>query len=234
MRTVTLAQLRTDARLYSDQRVADETNAFITAVELNRLINQQLADLYDLLLSARGHDYYATDGTIAVVAGTRAYDLPDDFYQLLAINLEWAADEHEPLDPLNHQQDIWRYNNRDDWQRWTQKAYRLRGEQLDLYPMPRSAVTARVYYVPVCPELADDADTFDGVNGWEKLVALGAAREMLDIEEAGSGARLDERYNEQRDRIQAMADDRDAANEIEIRDAYARPVRQYPPADGTT
>lgn len=232
---VELSQLRADARVYADRRTDDEATDFFTASELNRIINQQLADLYDLLVAARGHEYYATNATIAVVANTAAYALPGDFYQLLALNLEWSANDVEPMSPLNHYQDIWLYQNLDSgWYRGTRKAYRLREGHVDLYPTPSSAVTARVYYVPSFQPLVNDTDTFDGVNGWEKLVTLGAAIEMLEIEEVGAGAHLQKRYDAARDRIEGLAADRDAANPAEVRDVECRRWYRYPPATGST
>lgn len=235
MKTVTLLQLRTDARLYADQRVASETNAFITATELTRLINLQIGELYDMLVAARGHEHYATSGTVSVVAGTAGYNLPSDFYQLQAVNLEWASDDVEPVEPLNHQQDIWLHQNYSySWQRWSRKAYRLRGSQIVFYPTPTSAVTARLYYVPTFTDLSADADTFNGVNGWEKVVALGVAIEMLEIEESGSGARLQAAFDRQLERIEGLAADRDASTELQVRDVSGRRVQRYPTATGTT
>jgi hypothetical protein len=232
---VTLEQLRADARVYADRRTDDEDTDFFTAIELNRILNQQLADFYDLLVAARGHEYYADDATIAVIDGTAAYDLPDDFYQLLALNLEWGENDVEPMNALNNYQDIWLYKNSEGgWYKGTRKAYRLRAEQIDFYPTPTAAVTARVYYVPAFVPLVDDEDTFDGVNGWEKLVTLGAAIEMLEIEEVGSGARLQKLYDATRERIEGLAADRDAATPVEVRDVECRRWYRYPPATGTT
>jgi hypothetical protein len=55
-RTVTLSQLRTDARLFADERASvagDFSNSPINDTELNRLINLRIAEFYDMLVSAR-------------------------------------------------------------------------------------------------------------------------------------------------------------------------------------
>lgn len=232
MTAVSSTTLIADARRYADQR----QSTFFTDSEVRRIINQQIAEYYDLLVSVRGHEYYATSDEITLSAGTTAYSLPADFYQMLSVDLVWASDDREPIPALNHQQDIHRYLNRDDWARYSGKAYRLRGPQIDFYPTPNAAATVEIHYVPL-PTLFEDeggpAD-FDFVNGWEKLVTLGAAIEMLEIEEAGTGSRLHSLYDRQYERIKQMAADRDAANEIEVRDVYVRRWRMYPPADGTT
>ena len=98
--SVTLAQLRTDARLYADQRLPTSGQPFISETELTRLVNGKVRELYDMLVSARGADYYATEATIAIVAGTSRYDLPSDFYELASVTLEWSTQDHELMFPV--------------------------------------------------------------------------------------------------------------------------------------
>ena len=45
MRTITLAEMRTAARQYADQ----ENSQFVSDAELTRIINNSIAELYDLL-----------------------------------------------------------------------------------------------------------------------------------------------------------------------------------------
>ena len=123
MTAVSSTTLIADARRYADQR----QSTFFTDSEVRRIINQQIAEYYDLLVSVRGHEYYATSDEITLSAGTTAYSLPADFYQMLSVDLVWASDDREPIPALNHQQDIHRYLNRDDWARYSGKAYRLNG-----------------------------------------------------------------------------------------------------------
>lgn len=217
-RTVRLDALRSRARVYSDQRTSDEANAFITSTELNTIINDQLAELYDLLLSARGQDYYITSDTLSIVAGTTTYSLPADFYQLKTVTLEWGTHEHELVEPINSVAGRAALNNDDDWTQYGRKGYRLRGTNIEFLPEPSSAVTCRLQYVPTCTVLTNDSDTFDGVNGWDKLVSLGAAMEMLEIEEEGSSSRLQPLYDRTYARIEALAADRDADQPMQIED----------------
>lgn len=223
---VLASQIITDARLYADQRGAGvASNGFLTDTEVLRLVNQQIKELYDLLLSARGHDYYITSGTLAISVGggvsssSSVYALPADFYQLKSVTLEWGADDHELVRPVNS------VAGRVDfaspygiWQREADKGYRLRGPNIEFLPTPTSSVTCRVQYVPAFTDLTLPSGSFDGVNGWEKLVAVGVAMEMLDIEEEGSGERLQRLYNRQLARIRALAADRDADNPTQIED----------------
>lgn len=207
-KTVALSQLRTDARLFADQRHGGAT-PFISDTELNRLINLKLAELYDKLVMARGHEYYADEGTLSIVASTARYNLPATFYEMLSVTLEWGLRDHEPVADLAHVRHASEFRNWSTWSGWSPKAYRIRNAQIEFFPVPSSSVTARIQFVPAFTDLATDGATFDGVNGWDKLVTLGVAVEMRAIEQ-NDHADLDVLYGEQLERIEALAADRDA------------------------
>jgi hypothetical protein len=216
---VTLAQLRLDARLYADQRPGS-SNSFITEPELTRLVNTKVRELYDLLVAARGSDYFATESTIAIAAGISRYDLPADFYELSSITLEWATNDHELMFPVGSVRERIKYEGvlpQNNWSRYSPKGYRLRAAQLEFLPVPTGSVTARLQYVPVFTDLAADGDTFDGINGWEKMVALGVAIEMRAIEKRAA-ADLVQLYAPQLERIETMKSERDAEAPKEIVD----------------
>jgi hypothetical protein len=216
-RAVRLDQLRTDARLYADQRHGGAT-PFVSDTELDRLINLKLAELYDRIVAAGGHEYYANEHPLSVNSGQARYTLPSLFYRMLSVTLEWADRDHEVVRDLAHLQLASDYRNWSTWCSWSPKAYRLRGGNLEFFPTPTSAVTARLQYVPVFSDLEEDSDTFDGVNGWEKLVAVGVAIEMRIIEQ-NDYADLQALYAEQLERIEAMAADRDN-HPKQVIDAY--------------
>lgn len=217
--SVTLAQLRLNARLFADQRPGS-TTSFITEPELTGLVNAKTRELYDMLVAAHGSDYYATEGTIAIVAGTSRYNLPADFYQLSSITLEWSSNDHELMFPVGsvreriHFEGVLPQNN---WSRYSPKGYRERAAQLEFLPVPTGTVTARLQYVPVFVDLVADGDTFDGVNGWEKMIALGVAMEMRVIEKR-TASDLASMYGEQLARIETMKSERDAEAPKEVVD----------------
>lgn len=215
--SVTLAQLRTDARLYADQRLPTSGNPFITEAELTRLVNGKVRELYDLLVEARGLGYYTTNTTISIVGGEATYDLPSNFYELEAVILEWDARYHEPLDPAPTNKSRAWFASWPNWARYSTKAYKLNSTQIEFLPLPAGSVTARIYYVPTFPGLANDSDTFDGINGWEKMVTIGVAKEMREIEKRPSPT-LDQMYAEQMARIIALKDERDAESPKQIID----------------
>lgn len=217
-RIVRLDQLRSDARLFADQRVgtAAETAVFINTTELTRLCNLKLSELYDKLVAARGNEYFGAVSALSIVSGTSEYPLPQDFYQLSSLTLEWAPDDHEELTPLSGQNGRARYVNQQTWGNKTPKTFRVRGLYLEFIPTPTTSVTARLRYVQMFRDLSNDTDTFDGINGWEKLVALGVAIEMRTIRKDPVDD-LESLYQEQLARIDALATDRLVEHAKEVR-----------------
>lgn len=230
MGSVNRAYLRNLARLYADGRpggssaFVPDSDATTDAVSLDTLINTCLAELFDVLVAARGHEYYATDADIAIVSGTKDYSLPTDFYQLLSIRLNWGPTEIEELKPFGVRERT-RYEMLQVFDRWSPKAYRLRGSQtasartVEILPMPAVSVTCNIRYIPVFAPLTSDSATFDGVNGWEKLVALKVAIEYRTIAEKPIG-NLANLYAEEYARISALADQRNANYAEQIQQVF--------------
>ncbi len=65
------------------------------------------------------------------------------------------------------------------WAKWDAKGYRLRNNQIEFLPVPSGSIECRIQYVPTFQDLVADLDTFDGVNGFEKMIGLGVAIEMM-------------------------------------------------------
>ncbi len=215
--SVTLLQLRTDARLYADQRPGG-ANTFISDAELTRLVNIKARELYDLLVAARGSAYYANEAVVSIVGGTSRYDLPADFYQLDSVTVEWSDQDFELMFPVGSTRLRIAYESTwHKWSRYDAKAYRLRASQVEILPVPTSDVTCRLQYVPVYVDMVADGDTFDGINGWEKMLTLGVAIELLAIDKRRNGT-LAQMYAEQLARIDEMKTERDAEAPKEIID----------------
>jgi hypothetical protein len=238
MASVNRAQLRTLVRVFANARPSG-ANAFLVdsdaaanATSLDTLINLRLASLYDLLVMARGHEYYAADAVVPLVANTASYSFSaftPPYYQLLTAHLEWGPQEFEQLQDTSLFERT-QFTNWSQWARWAPKAYRLKGSQaasastIELFPTPTAAATMRVRYVPAFVALADDVVTFDSVNGWEKLVALGAA---IDYKAASEKAptQLQQLYAEEFERIRTIADQRAANAPARIIDVQPERMR---------
>ena len=227
-RSVTRARIRENARLYADQRPGGGSS-FVTDPEYNRLINLALAELYDRLVAARGQEYYEKEDTSLTTAnGTAAYNLPTDFYQLLSVDLTWGT-RLEPVPALEHVADRSKFNDA-PWDEGCSKAFRLRSpvtptdpssaHRIQFFPTPTSAVPVVLRYVPTSPELTQDAGvggSWDGVNGWDRAVALRVAIEARAIEKV-SASDLMTLYQAELDRIDEMAADRVASVAQRVRD----------------
>jgi len=142
-----------------------------------RYVNQGGAELYDLLVEARGRTYYRASPaqTITTAASTSRYALNAAFYRLISVRL--AAPGGYALDPFNPQDEPWLrepgaatgYPTR----------YELQPGYIELLPLHSAGKSVIVDYVPVFTDLTDSSSsTFDGINGWEQYIPYFAAREM--------------------------------------------------------
>lgn len=209
-RTVTLGKLRGLARLYADQRPADETKAFVNAVGttttagLNDLINLAIGEFFDKQ-ALSGVAYIRSSAAVTLVAGTRLYNLPATFYLPLHLELNWSSSDVEPVMAIANPSDRYKYLNLNIWGSWTAKAIQVVGSQFEILPTPTSVPPsgATLYFIPTFTDLVNDSDTLEGVNGWEKLVALKVAMELRAIEQQPY-ADLERLYEREQERIDAM------------------------------
>lgn len=147
-RTTTLSELRTRTKRLGDNR----SSSRYSDSEFNDEINLALTYVYDKLVTAYGERYYEkpTPTAYTTIAGTGTYNLPSDFYKLSRIAVVLDGSRERNLDRF--------VDMETDFTRPVQKVWAV-----------------NLYYVPCATKLVDDADTFDGVNGWEKLIAALAA-----------------------------------------------------------
>lgn len=169
-RTVTLLELRTWARELSDT----ERDRNITDPELTALANRHLTEVYDILVDAGPPEFYAATATVTVTAGDETYPLELDFRNLLDVYVHESTTERRRIRPMGA------------------------GER-GRYQVPTAGATLTVEYIPAAPTLVEDEDTFDGVSGWEELIANLMARDVLTKRKhdtsqvAGNIARLEQR-----------------------------------------
>lgn len=150
-RTVTLVELRTWAR----QLAGVEGDPNITDAELTVLANRHLTEVYDALVDAGPPEYYAsTSAPITIVAGTSLYPLSADFRTLLEVYVSETSTENRLIHPMGN-------------------------GQLGRYRAPTAAGTFFYEYIPTPSPLVADGDTFDGVSGWEELIANLMARDVM-------------------------------------------------------
>jgi hypothetical protein len=157
---VTLATLRTRVR----QRTHYEQSQFVTDPELTAWVNDSVKELYDLLTTT--FQGYAVTSTDFAVASGNTITLPADFYKLLGVDQVVALPDQ--LASLPRVQFADRNSGK--------SGYDLRGSTLVLFPYAAAAGHSyRLHYVPTPTALAADADTLDGLDGYDELVVLDVA-----------------------------------------------------------
>lgn len=178
MAVVTLGQLRDRAKSRSDMAAS----GFVSDVEWGYFLNASADELYDILIQKFGEGWaFATINT-ATVAGVPTILLPANFYRLIAIELllngQWI-----PL--VRHQLSGLTASIVDTGR--PREQFLAQGN-IVLRPTPDAAYTVRVSYVPTRALMVVDADTLDGVSGWEEYVVVDAAIKALNKEESDSSA----------------------------------------------
>lgn len=215
---ITLLNLREACKDRADM----QNSNFITDAEWNRYINSAAKELYDILI-LKGLQYTTETSTIATDGTNEAYALPADFYKLVGV--DYIVDNRiYPMESYTFQ----------DRHRYTDSSpqnflrYRLIGEDsIRFNPVPKPQ-TITVWYVPVLATLVDDADTLNGVHGWEEYVIVRSAI-WAKIKEESETTDLKQDWAILKDRIEEAAENRDLGPSGMVtdvnQDIYRRAVR---------
>lgn len=184
--TVSLLNMRLRARELADMQTSNQASAFVTDAELTNGVNRHLKQLYNLLIIARGDEYYAATTAFSIVGSNASLPLlVPTFMALLALS---ATDGRRVVWVPKFNLKQWASLK---YQENTSKAglddyrYRLMGDNLEVRPGVTNATHSFVlHFIPAFVPLALDGDAFDGVNGWEDWAIYGAAIDMLNKEES--------------------------------------------------
>lgn len=216
-RTATLAEMRNQAR----QRADMVNSQFCSDSEINEYVNQSIAELYDILVSKFEH-YYIASSNITVVANTDTYNLPAAMYKVLGLDLDSTTSFVNPvtLKPfMFSERNRYSYVNSVLHGNLANLRYILQGTQVRVIPPPSMSGVIRVWYIPHQTKLVLDADTFDGINGWEEYVVIDVAMKMKIKEETPIDGLMAQKQIIT-GRIEAMAANRDATEPSRISDVY--------------
>lgn len=223
-RTATLLQIRN--RAYQRGGFESETSRH-PAAEVTSHINESYADLRDQLARARGTTFDEATTDYTLVVGTSTYALPANFYSLLAVQLNTGASKH----PLERYQRLERPALSDTNAGWLGYPYyyALQGANVEVMPTPSvTGMTLTIRYVPTPTTLTNDADTLDGVDGWEEWVVVDVARKMATKErdfELVSALQSD--LNRLSERIRALGGARDRAGPGHVVDVRGQRSRRW-------
>lgn len=197
----TLSALRTQVRQQADM----VGSTFITDSELNTYISSSYAELYDLLV-ASNEDYYVTALAFTISSGN-TYSLPSDFYKLRGVDYT-SGSRYITLKTYNFQERNKYQTSVRASTASTERRYHLTQNTLYIQPSDNAAGTYQLWYVPKPSALSLDADTVEGIAGWERYIVVDAAIKCLAKEESDTSA-LAAMKAEMKQRIKDMAAQRD-------------------------
>lgn len=217
--TMTLLELRTATR----QRADMVNSQFVTDAELNSYINQSYFELYDLLVSKFGDNYYvAAPFTITTDGTNYQYALPTNppMYKLLGVDLQLSNSEDSwvtirPFEFIDRNR--YAVPNFQSFYGLTNLRYRLNGDNMWFTPIPRSGQTIRLWYIPRMTTLASDTATADGISGWTEYIITDAAMKCMQKEESDVSVLMAQKQMLIK-RIEAMAEGRDAGSPAKVSD----------------
>lgn len=193
-----LSDLRSDAMKLAD---VENATARFPVSEVNEYINQGIAELYDLLVSARGAGFYEKTVYIVTDGLNTNFSLPQDFYQLVMFQVNLGFGGINPMQgDTNIALEQFMMHERPELSSstpgWAGQPFRYRvhggdpsqpnqvqgtiqtGYTVEFLPFPAANVRVQCFYVPSCPRLVNENDVFDGINGWEEYVIFYAAMLM--------------------------------------------------------
>lgn len=176
--TETRGNLRAAIRLRADMPSTDNpTDAFI-----NDEINRSGAELYDLLIAA-DEAYNWSEQTFSTVGGTSSYPLDATFYKLKGVDADMGGPAPLTLKPYNFEErNIYRF--RGVWDPYEKPRHMIRANSIQFVPPPDQTRQITVYYYPVFARMTNDADTFDGINGWEEYIIADVCVKLATAQES--------------------------------------------------
>lgn len=152
--TRTLAQLRSDLLVMAGMNTSG-TSLDLTPAVLNPILNNAVFEGHDVMVS-KWADYYTAAQSVSVVADSDTYPLASDFYKLRVVWIQDGARWRRVLPA-----DLTAAHEFTGQSTSTKSGYRYRitNRNLVLMPVPASAETVRVFYIPIKTEMASDGDT---------------------------------------------------------------------------
>src|SRR5678815_1429047 len=182
-RNVTLLQLRTDIAYQADI-VTGTTGRYTTAM-LNRFINQSIQRFRERV-SNEGIQHYLVSSSGSIGPGASA-GLP--FVTLDMSGFSPAVVRSYGVDVI-YQNTTYTLTHRPFTERaifggpevlgMPQSWAHYQTDLVAVMPAPDQAYPYTVWYLPLLADLVDDADTFDGVAGWEDFIVWDVACRVIN------------------------------------------------------
>lgn len=200
---------------YMAQLRADKLNSeYLTTDEWNWNINQSMYELYDIMVSKYGDNYFFAPPLFVNLSGVQSYPMPDGSNYPLSQQPQGGSGNAPACYKLNgidlniSGQGAGTINNNAGWvplprTNWSdrdkytifpgqganlfygyQMSYALMGNQLYVFP-PNTNSTLRLWYVPVMTQLLQDTDMLSfSLSGWVEYIIIDAAMKAMIKEES--------------------------------------------------
>lgn len=180
MTTVALSVLRANAKEWADL----EASSFLSDAQWDTLINKGRRELRDLLIESN-EQYFERTTTGSTVVDQEDYNLPVNFYKLLAAEIQNAAGDWVTMRPYSHgERNVLRREasilatvyNAYQYALISDRAYddateatltaADTGTIFRILPPPSEVRTYRVRYVQAAPDLSGDTDLISGLEAY--------------------------------------------------------------------
>lgn len=229
---INLGYLRYMAKLKADKLFSP----YVADDEWNFYINQSAAELYDILITKYGDNYFAAPRIQFNTNGTAIYPLPNGvdynnapaLYKLIGVDVGINATNNEWFSlPRYNIIDRNRYSTLQlagTVQSIYGLAYITMGSNIEFIPLPTDAQTIQLLYVPMLSQMLLDTDMMPfSISGWSEYVIVDAAIKTLIKEESYDQATaLANRKEALMERIETTAANRDVGQPNTISNTRAR------------
>lgn len=160
----------------------DAAEAFADTTFEVRYVNIALSEIHEMLANSKNSDYFRSEQSVTLVAGTESYALSSDFYKAMGVFYVTGSGSTERLFPIPkwHPQQIGGYRS-----------------------SPISGGTIRIWYYPYYTELSALSETINAlyIAGWEDYAALQVASRLAMKERDGEKYQI---LAKERDRKRAL------------------------------
>lgn len=192
--TATLQEMRDRTRRLAHLEFSPASTGVASNTIVDEALNRNLKQLYDKLRIARPKGFYQRTKSWSLTAAEPYYPLPDDFLELIAV---WGTDSGGstvvPIEDFLPQEipDLLALEQGNAGTLYSMRYGIVQDEvglRLELRPAPAS--TGLLLHIRYCPAFVPlpganaDAESFDGVNGWEDWACYRAAMDLLNREES--------------------------------------------------
>ncbi len=195
---INLGYLRYESRLRADQL----KSGFLTVDEWNILINQSNMELYDLLVTKFGEDYFFAQPIVITSSNMQSYPLPNGVlyggapacYKVSGLDFNcFGGNLTNPLGWVSMTRFNWADRNKYNLLfgaasnvvsgQYARFEYREMGTSIYVLPV-NTGQAFRLWYVPLSPQLLLDTDMLPfSYSGWHEYIVVDVAAKALAKQE---------------------------------------------------